>query len=158
FIQEGSRGLRFASPARIVTTLWPDEMVPALRVIETAVTQQHRHHAAGFTGYEAAAAYGPTVQTPMPDPPLLGFGLCEKVEAIEDRAAGILNPPPTASHAAGSWQSTLGRATYETVVGRVKDYLARGHSHQVNFTSPLRASFLTMHPIIHKFIQLRRLP
>jgi hypothetical protein len=24
-IQEGSRGLRFASPARIVTAMWPDE-------------------------------------------------------------------------------------------------------------------------------------
>ncbi|MDS4041603.1 MAG: aminodeoxychorismate synthase component I [Candidatus Competibacter sp.] len=140
FIQEGSRGLRFASPARIVAAMRPDEVVPALRVIETAVTQ-HRHHAAGFIGYEAAAAYGLTVHAPMPDLPLLWFGLYEKVEAIEDWTAGIPNPPPTASYAAGSWQSTLGRATYETVVGRVKDYLARGHSYQINFTFPLRASF-----------------
>lgn len=140
FIQEGSRGLRFASPARIVAAMRPDEVVPALRVIETAVTQ-HRHHAAGFIGYEAAAAYGLTVHAPMPDLPLLWFGLYEKVEAIEDWTAGIPNPPPTASYAAGSWQPTLGRATYETVVGRVKDYLARGHSYQINFTFPLRASF-----------------
>ena len=140
FIQEGSRGLRFASPARIVAAMRPDEVVPALRVIETAVTQ-HRHHAAGFIGYEAAAAHGLTVHAPVPDLPLLWFGLYEKVEVIEDWATGIANPPPFVSYSVGPWQPTLGRATYETVVSRVKDYLARGHSYQVNFTFPLRASF-----------------
>ena len=140
FIQEGSRGLRFASPGRIVAAMRPDEVVPALRVIETAVTQ-HRHHAAGFIGYEAAAAHGLTVHAPVPDLPLLWFGLYEKVSVIETGASEFLNPSPSAAYATGPWQPAIGRAAYETVVSRVKDYLARGHTYQVNYTFPLRAAF-----------------
>jgi para-aminobenzoate synthetase/4-amino-4-deoxychorismate lyase len=139
FIQEGSRGFRFASPARIVTATRPDEVVPALRVLETAT--QHRHYAAGFISYEAAAAFGLAVHAPVPGLPLLWFGLYEKVETIEDWAAGIADARSSASYSAGPWQPALGRAAYETVVGRIKDYLACGHSYQVNYTFPLQASF-----------------
>ena len=45
FIQTGSRGLRFASPARVVVATRPDEVVPALQVIEKAVTQRHQYAA-----------------------------------------------------------------------------------------------------------------
>ncbi len=140
FIQEGSRGLRFASPARIVVAMQPDDVVPALQAIEAAVNQHHQY-AAGFISYEAAAAYGLAVHAPLPDLPLLWFGLYEKVEVIEDWAAGIANPPSPTSYTVGQWQAALDRAAYATVVHRIRDYLACGHSYQVNYTFPLQASF-----------------
>ena len=140
FIQTGSRGLRFASPARVVVATWPDEVVPALQVIEKAVTQRHQY-AAGFISYEAAAGYGLAVHTQLPDLPLLWFGLYENVEVIEDWASGITHPPPSTSYTVGQWQPALDRAAYETVIHRIRDYLARGHSYQVNYTFPLQASF-----------------
>ena len=140
FIQTGSRGLRFASPARVVVATRPDEVVPALQVIEKAVTQRHQY-AAGLISYEAAAAYGLAVHTPLPDLPLLWFGLYENVEVIEDWTSGIANPLPSTSYTVGQWQPALDRAAYETVVHRIRDYLARGHSYQVNYTFPLQASF-----------------
>ena len=140
FIREGSRGLRFASPTRVVTATQTDEVIPALRAIETAVNQ-HRLHAAGFIAYEAAAAYGLAVHAPLPDLPLLWFGLYENVETTEDWASEFADPPPSASYSVDPWQPAIDRTTYETVVGRVKDYLARGHTYQVNHTFPLLATF-----------------
>lgn len=140
FIQKGARGFRFTAPARIVTAMRPDEVIPALETIETAVTRHHQY-AAGFIAYEAAAAYGLAVHAPSPDLPLLWFGLYENVSVIETWASEFLNPPPSAAYATGPWQPAIGRAAYETVVSRVKDYLARGHTYQVNYTFPLRAAF-----------------
>jgi len=140
FIQEGPRGLRFTSPAQVVTATRPDEVIPALQTIETAVNQ-HRHYAAGFITYEAAAAYGLAVHAPPPDLPLLWFGLYENVEVNEDWAAGITDSSPPAVYTVGQWQPALDRDAYTAVVHRVRDYLASGHSYQVNYTFPLQATF-----------------
>ena len=64
FIQDGPRGLRFAAPAQVVVAMRPDEVVPALQAVETAI-DQHGLTAAGFIAYEAAAAYGLAVHAPL---------------------------------------------------------------------------------------------
>ena len=140
FIQDGQRGLRLAAPAQVVVAMRPDEVIPALRAIETAV-DRHGLTAAGFITYEAAAAYGLAVHAPLSDLPLLWFGLYERVEILDDWATQLADPPSSASYTTGSWQPALGRAAHETVVRRIKDYLARGHSYQVNHTFPLQAAF-----------------
>jgi len=140
FIQEGGRWLRFIAPIRVVTATRPDEVVPALQAIETAVNQR-RQHAAGFIAYEAAAAQGLAVHAPLPDLPLLWFGLYENVEVIEAWAPEFAHSPSSASCSVGHWQPAIGWAAYETIVGRVKDYLARGHTYQINYTFPLHAAF-----------------
>lgn len=139
-IQEGGRWLRFSAPTRVVTVARPDEVVPALQAIEATVNQR-RQYAVGFITYEAAAAYGLAVHAPPPDLPLLWFGLYEQVEAIETWASECAHSPSSASHSVGPWQPAIDLATYETVVGRVRDYLARGHTYQINYTFPLHATF-----------------
>ncbi|MDG4594351.1 MAG: aminodeoxychorismate synthase component I [Candidatus Contendobacter sp.] len=139
-IQAEGRWLRFSAPERVVTAMRPDEVVPALQVIETAVNQRHLH-AVGFIAYEAAAAYGLAVHAPLPDLPLLWFGLYEQMEATEAGMPEFAHSPSSASCSVGHWQPAIGRAAYETIVRRVKDYLARGHSYQINYTFPLRAAF-----------------
>jgi len=123
-----------------VTATQPDEVIPALRVIEAAVNRQ-RYHAVGFIAYEAAAAYGLAVHAPLPDLPLLWFGLHETVEIDEDWGAELANRSSPAAYTVGAWQPTLDSATHERVVDRIKDYLVRGHTYQVNHTFSLRASF-----------------
>ncbi len=140
FIQDGPRGLRFAAPAHVVVAMWPDEVIPALQALETAI-DQHGLTAAGFIAYEAAAAYDLAVHTSLPDLPLLWFGLYERVDILDDWAAPLTDPPPSTAYTAGSWQPTLDRAAHATVVRRIKDYLAHGHSYQVNYTFPLQATF-----------------
>lgn len=139
FIQDGPRGLRFAGPARVIIAMRPDEIIPALQAIESAVNQ-HGLTAAGFIAYEAAAAYGLAVQAPLPDLPLLWFGLYESVETLDDWTTELVDSS-TVSYTTGPWRPALDRAAHEAVIRRIKDYLAHGHSYQVNHTFPLQAMF-----------------
>ena len=140
FIQDGPRGLRFAAPTRVMIAMQPDEVVPALQAIETAI-DQHGLTAAGFIAYEAAAAYGLAVHAPLPELPLLWFGLYERADILDDWKAPSTDSPSSTSYTVGPWQPTLDRAAHATVVRRIKDYLAHGHSYQVNYTFPLQATF-----------------
>jgi para-aminobenzoate synthetase / 4-amino-4-deoxychorismate lyase len=139
-VQDGARGLRFITPTRVVVAKRPDEVIPALHVVEAAVDRQHCH-AVGFIAYEAAAACDLAVHAPPPDWPLLWFGLYETVAIFDDWAANLADGSSPAAYTVGAWQPTLDRAAHERAVERIKDYLVRGHTYQVNHTFPLRASF-----------------
>lgn len=117
-----------------------DEVVPALLAIEAAVTQ-HRQYAAGFISYEAAGAYDLAVHAPMPDLPLLWFGLYEQAEPVNDWSSLLSNEVLPAAGPVGHWQPMLSRTDYEQAVWRIKEYFGRGHSYQVNYTFPLQATF-----------------
>jgi para-aminobenzoate synthetase/4-amino-4-deoxychorismate lyase len=136
-LRAGGRWLRFAAPIRVVAAMRPDEVIPEIRAIEEAVNR-HGYYAVGFIAYEAAAAYGLAVHAPLSDLPLLWFGLYEKAgEAFEFAHF----PSPASSCSVGLWQPAVDRADHELIVGRVKDYLARGHTYQINYTFPLHADF-----------------
>ncbi|MBL8251877.1 MAG: aminodeoxychorismate synthase component I [Candidatus Competibacter sp.] len=136
-LRQGGRELRFAAPARVAVAWRPEQVVPALEAIESAVLRQG-HYAAGFISYEAAAAFGLAVHPPLEGLPLLWFGLYERPDTVERSAAP---EPPSAGYSVGSWRPAIDRDAYAAAVSRVKDYLARGHSYQVNYTFPLRATF-----------------
>ncbi len=139
-LRAGGRWLRFAAPLRAVTATRPDEVAPALQAIETAVNRD-RYYAVGFIAYEAAAAYGLAVHAPLPDLPLLWFGLYEKAETSNNQAFEFAPSPSSDSYSVGRWQPAVDQADHEMVVGCVKDYLARGHTYQINYTFPLHADF-----------------
>ncbi len=127
---------RFAQPVDIIMTRQPEEVRGALVAVETAVVQ-HNLYAAGFLSYEAGAAFGLATHAPQPhNPPLLWFGLYRQPEAIA--------PPPnpaTPDYRLGQWQGGISQAAYHAAIGRIKDYIAAGHTYQVNYTFPLHADF-----------------
>lgn len=127
--------LRFTTPERVIVAMRPDEVIPALRAIENAVNQ-HRQYAVGFIAYEAAAAYGLSVHPPLPDLPLIWFGLYTRAEDI---AVPVSIGP--AACTTGPWRPRLSLDGYTLSIERIKDYLARGHSYQVNYTFALEAEF-----------------
>ena len=102
------------------------------RQLEAAVNR-HRQYAAGYISYEAAAAYGLAVRAPPRGLPLLWFGLYDGAAILDAPATPTIEPLSAACYSIGSWQPAIERAAYEKVVGRVKDYLAHGHSYQVNY-------------------------
>ncbi|MCZ7669281.1 MAG: hypothetical protein M5U34_19915 [Chloroflexi bacterium] len=88
---------------RIVCIREPDEVMAALREVETAVFTQNLY-AAGFLSYEASAAFGLAVH-PAPDdaPPLLWFGLYEQpiqTPALANRLS--------VGYRLGQWQGAVG--------------------------------------------------
>ena len=112
----------------------PDEVVPALQAVETAI-DQHGLTAAGFIAYEAAAAYGFGCPCPAVGAAAALVGLYERADILDDWATQLTDPPSSASYTVGPWQPTLDRAAHATVVRRIKDYLAHGHSYQSTIPS-----------------------
>lgn len=140
WIQQGRGGLCFTKPVRIVTAMCADEVIPALQAIETAVTQ-HRWYAAGFISYEAAAAFDLAVHAPLPDVPLLWFGLYEQAEPIRNWQTLLFDSALSSATAISDWQPAISTTDYQKAVDRIKDYLASGDCYQVNYTFPLLAAF-----------------
>lgn len=140
WIQHGRGGLQFTHPIRTIVALRADQVVPALRAIDAAVTER-RQYAAGFISYEAAAAYGLAVRDPTPGLPLLWFGLYEQAIPIHDWHALITQPTISPAAITGHWQPAISPDDYAQAVRHIKGYLADGHSYQVNYTFPLCADF-----------------
>lgn len=116
----------------------PEEVIPTLRAIENAVNQ-HRQYAVGFIAYEAAAAYGLSVHPPLPDLPLLCFGLYANAKEVSNPL--LTDPESPATCTVGPWRPSLSLGEYTAHIHRIKDYLADGHSYQVNYTFVLETEF-----------------
>lgn len=139
-IQQGRGGFEFSRPVSILIAHQANEVIPALQAIEAAVNQ-HRLYAAGFLCYEAAAACDLAVHDPLPEVPLLWFGLYEQATPIPDWSALITQAAQRPVGAVSDWHPAISLAEYEQAVNRIKRYLADGHSYQVNYTFPLHADF-----------------
>ena len=134
-IQDGPRWLTFAEPVRVVTVTGVGDVVAALREVETAVATQALY-AAGFLSYEASAAFGLAVHSPVNGLPLLWFGLYEA-----PRPSRSLSPRRSAGYHLGEWQAALGQEAYHAAIKRIKTQIAAGNTYQVNYTFPLQADF-----------------
>ncbi|GAB4164657.1 MAG: aminodeoxychorismate synthase component I [Candidatus Promineifilaceae bacterium] len=136
-LQTDTGWLLFQQPRQILVADKPAAVLPALRALEAAINQE-RLYAAGFLAYEAAAAFGLTVHPPDQMParlPLLWFGIFDAPVSLS------CLPVSAAPYQLGSWQPALSPETYQTAITRIKAYIARGHTYQINYTFPLTASF-----------------
>jgi para-aminobenzoate synthetase/4-amino-4-deoxychorismate lyase len=134
-IQDGPHWLEFREPVRVVCVHEPREVLVALDEVETAVSTQNLY-AAGFLAYEAAAAFGLAVHSPVNDMPLLWFGLYER-----PRPPRFQKPRRSAGYQLGEWQPAIGKETYQSAIKSIKTQIAAGNTYQVNYTFPLQASF-----------------
>ena len=127
-------GCTSRKPQQIITTLNLNEVVPAIREIETLI-KANGWHAAGFLSYEAATAFDPAHQThPSSDFPLLWFGLYPA-----PRIRPTLEPASTPQ--ALSWSPTVDHESYNAAIEQIKDHIANGHTYQVNYTMRLQTDF-----------------
>ena len=133
----GPGWLLFQEPGQVIQAWQPGQVLPALRQLETAVEAEGLY-AAGFISYEAAPAFDSALQV-RPDGgfPLLWFGLYPA-----PRREALLPSPAEAPPAALAWSPSVNRDEYDRAIARVKDYIARGDTYQVNFTLRLRAPFV----------------
>jgi para-aminobenzoate synthetase/4-amino-4-deoxychorismate lyase len=127
---------RFDGLESVVTALTPDEIVPALQEVERAV--ERGLHAAGFVGYEAAAALNPDLAAEeQSEVPLVWFGIFRErhectagAELAEQDDCGI-TPLETA----------IGLTDYNNAIAAIRKAIARGETYQVNFTTRQRFGF-----------------
>ncbi len=133
-LKQNDQWLYFTQPHQVIQTQALEEVLPALRHIQTLV-EEKGWHAAGFLSYEAAPAFDEALQTnAAEDFPLLWFGLYSQPRIVS-------LPQPASPPPALSWSPTVDRHTYTEAIAQIKDYIARGYTYQVNYTMRLRAAF-----------------
>ena len=116
----------------VLQTRQPDEVLPKLAAVEEAV--RGGLHAAGFIAYEAAPSMDPACRThPAGRLPLVWFALFR--ELVEQDG---LPPGRADGFSIGRWLPSITPAQHRQSVDRIKDYIARGHTYQVNYTFRLR--------------------
>jgi len=143
----------------VIETRQPAEVLDKLEAVERAVAGGL--YAAGFVSYEAAPAMDAAFRThPAGNLPLLWFGLfrrmTEQAEEKGDRSNLPRSGPLGAWHkldlspfsagnagsfSVGPWQPSVTPEHYAAALDRIRDYIARGHTYQVNYTFRLRANF-----------------
>ncbi|VAW43492.1 Para-aminobenzoate synthase, aminase component / Aminodeoxychorismate lyase [hydrothermal vent metagenome] len=137
-LQYGRSWRKFQNPLRVVTAVSPQEVLPALVELETAI-ERDKLYAAGFISYEAAAAFDLAVHPPQEGLPLLWFGLFEGFEEIGDWRRETHSP--LATRHSLIWQPTINRTTYNAAIQQIKAQIAAANSYQVNYTFPQNTVF-----------------
>jgi len=133
-IQQDDRWWRFDELVRVVSVGRAEDVPAAVAAVERAVEGEGLF-AAGYLGYEAAAAYGLASHSSEADgPPPLWFGLFR-------RRTEVAPPPERGDFRLGEWQPTLDFLAYAAAIDRIKAAIARGDTYQVNFTFHLSAAF-----------------
>lgn len=131
---QGSRWLRFSNPVRIVRASHVGEVVERLAQVEAAVNEEGLF-AAGFISYEAAPAFDSALKVRLPSTlPLLWFGLYERAIEIEEPRWG-------SGYSLGQWRPDIERNAYNRAFAKIKEYIASGHTYQVNYTFRLGTTF-----------------
>jgi para-aminobenzoate synthetase/4-amino-4-deoxychorismate lyase len=121
----------------------PDEVAQGLARLRAAAEQGL--HAAGFLSYEAGHALEPRLApfretAGEGEPPLLWFGLFDRVEQIAPRDVNALLPDP-ASAWNGPPRPLIDRDAYLAGVARVKEHIFAGDIYQANLTFAADLSF-----------------
>ena len=137
----GAAARLYRDPAEIIVARDVAGVLPALGRVRAGTARGL--HAAGWIGYEAAAAFEPRLPPPVPAAdalPLLWFGLFAGYEAI---AAADL--PGRLPDPAGAWlgepQPAIARADYDAQLAAVLALIDAGDLYQANLTFQAQLPF-----------------
>ena len=126
-------GFHFSGRVGEVSAASPEDLLPALRLLEERVGSGL--HAAGFVCYEGATALNGDLTTCTAGAlPLLWFGLFE-----ERRAEPF--PAACEPYQTSDWEPSLSQEEYAGAVASIRDLIAAGDCYQVNLTMRERFSF-----------------
>ena len=124
----------FAGLREVIVASSPAEVLPALARVERGVSQGL--HAAGFVSYEAATGLDTGLVTRAAgELPLLWFALFSDRTPIDPAAT------PAGSYRTSGWTTSFAETGYTRAVAEIREFIARGHTYQVNFTMRQRFRF-----------------
>ncbi|CAK7192975.1 Isochorismate synthase MenF [Commensalibacter sp. Nvir] len=124
----------FDRPSKIIKTHCLSEVIRCLSQVEMLVNQGS--YAAGFIAYEAASAFQKCLQTHVKgELPLLWFALFDKVTKFP--SVSVQNNIKFAN-----WEPNVGWEEYQQNIAAIKNYIAEGHTYQVNYTLKMVSDFV----------------
>ncbi len=136
-LKNNNEWLHFANPHYIVNTTSVADVRHALQEVERLVNSNN-WHAAGFVSYEAAPAFDNAMHVRNAgDFPLVWFGLYSEPDII--KTSEVLRD--FRGLVALNWQADIDQASYNSAIEKIKDYIARGRTYQVNYTMRLNSEF-----------------
>jgi para-aminobenzoate synthetase / 4-amino-4-deoxychorismate lyase len=125
--------LYFSEPHQVLVATKLEQVPDALNEVERLV-EARGWHAAGFVSYEAAPGLDSALLTHAGDGfPYFWFGLYPQPR--------IVALPAPDSPIDLDWQPAVEPASYNAAIYRIKEYIARGRTYQVNYTMRLQAAF-----------------
>jgi para-aminobenzoate synthetase / 4-amino-4-deoxychorismate lyase len=130
--------LHFRNAVKVLETQKIDEVVSVIEDVEQAL--KRGLYAAGFIAYEASSAFDRALETkPAGEFPLVWFGLYKR----PDRKSTVPSPSVEISNHESKliWNASTSRVDYDLAIARIKAFIARGDTYQVNYTYRLRSSF-----------------
>lgn len=132
FDAASSEWLGFKEPLEVLSTTSLEEIPTLLAHIEnTAISS--RQWALGWISYEASPAFDRSLSVkPASDFPLVWFGLY----GAPERMATL---PPTTETSRTDWNPSITEEEYLAAIKRIRDYIARGDTYQVNFSFRMQA-------------------
>lgn len=129
--------LLFGKPCEIVAAQSASDVLPALNQIEKKT--QSGYWAAGFISYEASEGLDDAFRVCRQSAfPLLWFG-------IYDQPVNLPILPSLdeiGEFELGDWMPSIGWQEYKKRIQGIKEYIASGHTYQVNYTYRLHSSFV----------------
>jgi para-aminobenzoate synthetase/4-amino-4-deoxychorismate lyase len=132
------RSFAFTEPQRVISCYQSREVIPALREIEHEVSAGN--YMAGYIAFEAWYAFEGKIQYSSEGSPLLWFGIYNKAEVVEKAsAASRKKPDPLPTVNIANIQFSMTKDRYQDAVRKIKEYIARGDTYQVNLT--MKAAF-----------------
>jgi para-aminobenzoate synthetase / 4-amino-4-deoxychorismate lyase len=128
--------LFFAEPIIVIECSKLEEVLSSLDSVQRFVSDGL--YAAGFLTYEAAPGLDEaTIAHPGGELPLLWFGLFRRMVKRTDE----LSLDAAGGFSIGQWTPSVTPEQHGAAVDRIKEYIALGHTYQVNHTFRLRANF-----------------
>ena len=130
----------FPTVPKIIRADRLDDVLPALQEVER-LSHRDRLYAVGFVSYEAASAFDRVLTTKPPAPfPLLYFALCDRLVPLEwpEQSSGQQSSP---AYWLTPWEADVSEGDFRQAIARIKRYIQRGDTYQVNYTFRLRSQF-----------------
>ncbi len=121
----------FQNPDEVVIATRPDEVAPALDLLEAR--RRAGAWIAGYLSYELGYALEPVLAPLMPENrrwPLLAFG-------VHDRPQAAPPLPDGAGVRLAPLRPMISQGEYGAAFARARDYIAAGDCYQINLTFPL---------------------
>src|SRR5712691_2110525 len=139
----------FERPRELVVARRVDEVIPALRKIESECAKGA--FAAGFIAYEAAPAFDPAFRTQVEKWfPLVWFGMYDNFHNLpqESMDASAVGQPSVVGRPSdvglgfspATWTPSISPAHYKEVFDQLQELIRAGQTYQVNFTYRLRTA------------------
>ena len=128
------RALIFGAPRAELSAVRIDQVGPVLRQVERATAAGA--WAAGFVGYDAAAAFLPVPRAPSASDglPLAWFMITDPPQV----APALSGLPAEGPGPTGPWQPAWSAAEHRDRVAAIRSAIARGDTYQANLTTTLR--------------------